>query len=81
MRVSKVAFGYTKNLGNFQSMRADAEIQLEEGESFDDALVLASAVVMEALGVELDGEQRLGLGIARQRVARQRVSLTVEEKK
>jgi hypothetical protein len=75
MRVSKVAFGYTKNLGNFQSMRADAEIQLEEGESFDDALILASAVVMEALGMELDEEQRLELGRARRGI-----SLTVEEK-
>lgn len=65
MRISTVSVGFTKNLGNFQSMRADATVEVSQGESFDEAIELASAVVMEALDENLTQEQSNALARAR----------------
>jgi hypothetical protein len=75
MRVSKVTYGFTKNVGNFQSMRVDATVELREGDSFDDALDLASAVVDDALGDKLNEEDAKRL-----RTERMRAQLAIETK-
>lgn len=76
MRVKQVAFGYTKNLGNYQSMRVDAVVEVGEGEDFDEALILASAVVHEALDLPVDPAQAQMLTLAR----KSQVQLAREDK-
>lgn len=58
MRVSSVSYGFTKNLGGFQSQRVDATVELQEGDDFDSALNLAVAIVNEALELGLTPAQR-----------------------
>lgn len=69
MRVKSVAFGFTKNLGNFQSARVDVSVELAEGESFDRALDLAQAVVNEALDQDMSPEMQALLDAERARAA------------
>jgi hypothetical protein len=71
MRVSSVSYGFTKNLGNFQSQRVDATVKCGDnaGDNFDDALILASAVVNEALGLPIGPEQGKALREERDRAA------------
>ena len=65
MRVSQVSFGFTKNLGNFQSQRVDATIDIGEGEDPDMALALAVAFVKEAQDLVLSEEEQELLRIHR----------------
>lgn len=58
MRIKTVSFGFTRNLGNFQSARADCTVELTEGESWDDAMALAAAVTKETLDIELDADEK-----------------------
>lgn len=58
MRVTSVSYGFTKNLGNFQSQRVDATVEVREGESEETALDLAVAFVHESLGETLEIEQQ-----------------------
>ena len=61
MRVTSVTFGFTKNLGNFQSARADATVELADGDAPGKALVLARAIVYDELGMPLDEEEQTAL--------------------
>lgn len=65
MRITSVSFGYTKNMGNYESMRVDATVELLEGEDFDTALALAAAVVNEAVDNPLDANEQEILRTAR----------------
>lgn len=65
MRVSSVSFGFTKNLGNYESMRVDAVVELLDGEDFDTALALAAAIVNEAVDNPLDANEQEILRMAR----------------
>lgn len=53
-RVSK-SLGYTTNMGDFESMRADVGIEsdVRDGESVRDALARVSRVVEEELGKDV----------------------------
>jgi hypothetical protein len=55
MRVKTVTFGFTKNLGNFQSARADCTIELgtHAADVYEKAMLLAEAVVYEELEMPL----------------------------
>ena len=57
MIIASVSYGFTKNLGNFQSARVDCQIDVAEGENPDDALLLASAFVHEALDIPLTNRE------------------------
>lgn len=61
MRVKSVTFGFTKNLGNYQSAKADVTIELQEDESFDSAMVLAAALVKDTLDEKLDEAEQEAL--------------------
>lgn len=54
MRIKSVTFGFTKNMGSFQSARADCTVKCsEEGLDFRRAMLLAEAVVYEELEMKL----------------------------
>lgn len=58
MKITQVSYGFTKNLGNFQSQRLDVTVACEN--EFDDpdiALELAVAFVQEAIDAKLDPGQ------------------------
>jgi hypothetical protein len=69
MRITSVSFGFTKNLGNYESMRVDATVELLEDESFDGALQLASGVVNEALDRSTTAGEHILLAAERRRVS------------
>lgn len=48
MSVTKVQYGFTFNLGNYQSERIDAEVQPELGETPEEAFLRARAFVVAA---------------------------------
>lgn len=52
MKVTEVAFGFTKNMGNYQSARAEVKIELEEGEDPVEAMNEAKEFVAEQLGLD-----------------------------
>lgn len=58
MRVKSVTFGFTKNLGNYQSARADCTVEFREDEADSEAVdrgwILAAAQVKATLGEGLD---------------------------
>jgi hypothetical protein len=57
MKVKSVTFGFTKNLGNYQSARAEVTVEIDETDTFDEAVLLAAAIVRDSLGIPLrDGE-------------------------
>lgn len=58
MKVTSVTFGYTKNLGNFQSARADVTVDLADGDNPQDAMTLARAQVWLELDEPLDSDER-----------------------
>lgn len=68
MRIRSVSYGFTKNLGNFQSQRVDCSVELQEDEDPDTALELAVAFVEEALDHEIDSRQESILEGMRTRV-------------
>lgn len=68
MRISTVSYGFTKNLGNFQSQRVDCTVELQDDEDPDTALELAVAFVEEALDHEIDSRQEHILEVMRTRV-------------
>lgn len=49
MKVQTVSYGRTKSK-NYQSTRVEVEVSLEPGETFDEALATAKALVDMALG-------------------------------
>ena len=57
MRPTSVTFGLTKSLGNFNSARADATVEVGETGDADSAMLLACAIVKDALGVALSAEE------------------------
>lgn len=54
LKVKSVSWGRTKNVGNFQSERADVTVELGPNDSVKDAFELARKEVNE----KLDGPQR-----------------------
>ena len=64
MRVKAVNFGFTKNLPNFQSARADATIELNDSEDYAAAMCLAAAIVKETLDMPLDADETAALALA-----------------
>lgn len=61
MRVKTVTFGFTKNLGNFQSARADVTVELHEGDTTVGAFNLARAAVWQELDMPLDQDESAAL--------------------
>lgn len=54
MRVSSVTFGFTKNMGNYQSARMEATVEINEDDDVADAVVLAQAIVKDSLDMPTD---------------------------
>jgi hypothetical protein len=52
MKIKEVSFGRTKNTGNYNSLRAEVRIEIDEdaGESYADGLAKAKMLVDYALG-------------------------------
>lgn len=71
MHASSVTFGFTKNLGNFQSAKSEVTVAISEGEDFEDAVCLASGLVKETLDMPLDGEEMEALAMDRARRGRE----------
>ena len=62
MRVESVTFGFTKNLGNFHSARADVTIAYDgELRTAQEMLTLARALVREELDMPIDSSERAAL--------------------
>jgi hypothetical protein len=65
MRVKSVTFGFTKNLGNYQSARAEVTVELDQVDwdrshpeaATDTAMVLACAIVKDTLDVKLNADE------------------------
>lgn len=75
MRITSVSFGYTKNLGNYESRRVDATVTIDEHENFEDALLLAQAVVYEEIGAPMQTKHLSVLN-----TERRRASITKEQR-
>lgn len=54
MKPKSIRYGFTKNTGNYQNARLDFEVELEEGDSPDDALSFCRDWVHDRLPVTSD---------------------------
>lgn len=52
MKVTSVSYGFTKNLGNFQSERVDVTVRVDDNEEPEKALLMAEALTRRTLNLE-----------------------------
>ena len=49
-RIKELTYGRTQNLGDYNSMRIDITMQVDEGDDFDEVMGGLKAQVMDVLG-------------------------------
>lgn len=57
MRVKEVEFGFTKNMGNYQSQKASVVVEVGENDTEEAAFNKARMTVMKALGMTKEYEK------------------------
>lgn len=62
MKVSKVTYGFTKNIGNYQSARAEVTVDLDPDDDHYEAMALARSLVKLELDMPLSAEEDILVG-------------------
>lgn len=60
MRLSSVTYSRTRNLGDYNSARLEATVEVNEGESGAEAIRLAKEFVHKGLGIPVPASPRQG---------------------
>lgn len=51
MKVKSVRYARLRNLGNYENERAEAEVELDDGDTVKEGFARAKAVVLKQLGI------------------------------